>query len=248
MVGFGGRRERGATASVRRTDLGRKNRVGGDAYPPGRWAAASGRAATRTKRPAPTLGHIVPVVGRDRDDNRAVHARLRRARSPRRRAPRPTRRRRWPLRRADPARCARPSSGPCAARPEQRVGQDSTTNWRRCSRPTTTSSPSAPMSRCCSPAGGGAFRRPRRRAPSFRAGGVVLLLPTVCPGSVRRSFRQVQVAEAVAGGEFTGVHVDRVFLGGGGHDALVTLWIRSAPCDASAVPSWWQEGLIEAKR
>ena len=30
---------------------------------------------------------------------------------------------------------------------------------------------------------------------------------------------------AVAGGEFTGVHVDRVFLGGGGHDALVTLWI-----------------------
>ena len=30
---------------------------------------------------------------------------------------------------------------------------------------------------------------------------------------------------AVAGGEFTGVHVDRVFLGGGGHDRLVTLWI-----------------------
>ena len=30
---------------------------------------------------------------------------------------------------------------------------------------------------------------------------------------------------AVAAGEFTGVHVDRVFLGGGGHDRLVTLWI-----------------------
>ena len=47
------------------------------------------------------------------------------------------------------------------------------------------------------------------------------------PGGERSSIitAKYKWLRAVAGGEFTGVHVDRVFLGGGGHDALVTLWI-----------------------
>lgn len=53
--------------------------------------------------------------------------------------------------------------------------------------------------------------------------GAAVSAPAEAPSTVITA--KYKWLRAVAGGEFTGVHVDRVFLGGGGHDALVTLWI-----------------------